>query len=210
MTRQEYIENVKVKLDEVSPFDEPLTFIAAEGDTSYSKVKPITAYIDEELDNATRYCLNVLPLSLLAEDITKEEKTDIVISNGVGSIDGYSNKRLCRVSAKGWDRDVTHFFTSADVTYLLQQNNYTRSGKAKPSVYYVPENKGIELYSFPDNYETTDCAVWTINLLTKAEDVKSAISDFISIKCAQLVLDILGSNNAALMEKEFERKVNAL
>lgn len=209
MTKKEYIEKVKVKLDEVSPFEEPLTFIAADGDSSYDKVKPITKYIEEELDNAARYCLSVLPLSLLTNDI-KSGVASLTITNGVGAALCRSNMRLCRVKAADWERDVTHFFTSEDAEYLVQQNKHTRSGVAKPSVFFIPERDEIELYSFPINSQTDSVTIWSIDTYTKAENVVSNISDFIVLKCAQLVLDILGNTNSALMEKEFERKVSAL
>lgn len=209
MTRQEYIEKVKVKLDEVSPFDEPLTFIAANGDSSYDKVKPITKYIDEELDNATDYCLRMLPLKVLADDISKTNET-MTITNGVGSIPFVSTKRLCRVKVADWERDVTHFFTTEDAEYLLQQNKHTRSGIAKPSVFFNAENKSLELFSLPVSSQTKNADIWSIDLTKKAENVLSGISDFIAIKCAQLVLDILGSQSSAIMDKEFERKVSVL
>ncbi len=208
MTRQEYIDKVKVKLDEVSPFDEPLTFIAASGDSSFDKVKPITKYIEEELPNAVRYCLNALPLSLLSLDI-KKGVVPLSIANGIGVVPFRGGHRLCRVQASEWERDVTAFYTSEDVEYLTQQNKHTRSGVAKPSVFFIPEREELELYSFPINSQTNSVTIWSIDTLTRTENVLSEISDFIVLKCAQLVLDILGSNSAQ-MEKEFERKVNAL
>jgi hypothetical protein len=209
MTRQEYINKVKVKLDEVSPFDEPLTFIAADGDSSYDKVKPIVNYIDELLDNATQFCLRVLPLSLLSADVEKKEE-ELTVSNKIGEIKGYADRRLCRVRVADWKRDVTHFFTSEDANYLIQQNEHTRSGIAKPSVFYVAEEDHLELYSFSYETTTNSALVWSIDTLKRTEDVESNISDFIALKCAQLVLDVLGSTNSAIMEKEFERKVNAV
>lgn len=209
MTRQEYIERVKVKLDEISPFDEPLTFIAADGDNSFDKVKPITIYIDKELDNATRYCLSILSLRLLSSDINEDEK-NISIENAVGHIGMPSNYRLCRVKAEGLEREVTHFLSTEDASYLLQQNKHTRSGCAKPSAFYNAETGILELYSLPADSEIKTVTVWYIDTEMKAEDVASSIEDFIVLKCAQLVLDILGNQSSALMEKEFERKVSVL
>ena len=210
MERNYYIEKVKVKLDEFSPFEEPSSFIAADGDTAYDKVKPVVAYINEELDNAVRFCLNSLPLSLLSADVEKENEV-ITIEDGVGVVGtSYANKRLVRVKASDWDRDVTHFFTSEDAEYLLQQNKHTRSGVAKPSVFYIPEEETLELYSFPKGSNTTGVNVWSIDTTIKAEEVLSEISDYIVLKCAQLVFNILGNaNGATMMENEFTRKLNA-
>ena len=49
MTRAQLIEAVKVKLEEISPFDEPETFLAANGDSSYENVKPILSYIEQKV-----------------------------------------------------------------------------------------------------------------------------------------------------------------
>lgn len=209
MTRQEYIEKVKVKLDEVSPFEEPLTFIAADGDSSYDKVKPISIYIEKELDNAVYFCLKTLPLKVLSKDIKKEER-ELVTNEGVGNVVSSNEERLCRVRVNGWERDVITFSTPEDARYSLQQNKHTRSGIARPSVFYNPEESMIELFSVPADFEADKATIWSIDLATKAEDVKSDISDFIVLKCAQLVLDILGSQNSSIMEKELVRKVTAL
>lgn len=211
MTRDEYIEKVKAKLDEFSPFEEPNSFIAAAGDIAYDKVKPIVSYIDHELENATKFCLSSLPLSLLAKDVEKHQET-IHINKGIGETKGtnYANKRLSRVKTNEWERDVTHFFSSDDAEYLLQQNKHTRSGIAKPSVFFIPEDNKLELYSFPESTKTTNAEIWSIDLLKRAEDVMSEVGDYIVIKCAQCVYDMLGNaNGAATMENEYKRKLNA-
>ena len=52
MTLQEYINKVKIKIDEVSPFNEPDEFIVSNQDGSYKDVKPIIPYIK---DNSRHY-----------------------------------------------------------------------------------------------------------------------------------------------------------
>lgn len=221
MTEREYIEKVKVKLDEFSPFDEPSSFIAANGEDTM-KVKPIVAYIENELQNAVHYCLSFLPQSILSKDITKSE-TSFSLNGRVGvvasteNIDWYA-KRLIRVQVPNyWKRDVTAFMKSEDSGYLLQQNEHTRGGDNKPVVVYVAEKNELELYSFPKKLEgegeDTDWTVniWYIDTLKTADEVASNIEDFIIIKCAQLVADILGNTNAATaLDKEYQRKVAAL
>ena len=72
MTRAQYIEAVLVKLEEINPFAEPDTFIAAEGDSAYANaVKPSKSYVDKSLDEAAHNCLRSLPLSLLHEDVQR-------------------------------------------------------------------------------------------------------------------------------------------
>ena len=154
MTRQEYIEAVKVKLEEISPFDEPDAFIAADNDADYADVKPIVSYIDSSLDEAAQNCLRSLPLSLLHADI--ERKTDgfSVDVNGVGFITGiHANYRYTRFRHDALKRDITAFITSEDPLYLVQQNEHVRGGLAKPvavlASFHDGSNAGqIEIYSF--------------------------------------------------------------
>jgi hypothetical protein len=222
MTIAEYIEKVKSKLDEFSPFEEPTSFIAADGDADYAKVKPLVAYIENELPNAVRYCLSILPQSLLTKDIEKTE-TLFSLKGRVGVIYSedltLSTQRFVRVQVPNyWRRDVTAFIKSEDVEYLLQQNEHTRGGVSKPVVVYVAERDILELYSFPNKLEGEgidtdewDAIIWSVDTHKTADMVKSSIEDFIVIKCAQLVADILGNTNASTaMDNEFQRKVTAL
>ena len=221
MTKAEYIERVKVKLDEFSPFEEPMSFIAA-GDDDYSKVKPIVAYIESELPNAVRYCLSVLPQSLLSKDIAKTETT-FSLNGRIGVVDPadveLSSQRLIRVQVPTyWKRDATAFIKSEDAEYLLQQNEHTRGGVSKPVVVYVPELDVLELYSFPNKLEGEgndktewNVNIWSIDVEKGVDEIKSAIEDFVVIKCAQLVASILGNANASTaLDNEFAKKVAAL
>lgn len=227
MKTQEYIDAVKAKLDEVSPFGEPGSFIAAGGDTDYDKVKPIIAYIEEELPHACEYCLNNLPVSLLAKDVTLDAYDVTIDREGVGHVEGIENYyRLTRVSVPVWQRDVTAFITSADPAYLLQQKFWTRGGIAKPVVAWVPEKSELELYSFPNSgcaphhHSHVEAEVYYINPKktageydpTKKGDkrsnyVHSPISDYIVLRCAACVLEILGQDPTVFLT-EYNNKLN--
>lgn len=222
MTIKEYIEKVKVKLDEFSPFEEPTSFIAAGGDVDYNNVKPVIAYIENELPNAVRYCLSILPQSLLSKDINKVSAT-FSLNDRVGVVTSdvldLSTQRFIRLRVPSyWKRDVTTFYKSEDVEYLIQQNEHTRGGVSKPVVVYVAETNELELYSFPyvlegESSGDTQWAVdiWCIDTSKSADQVMSSIEDFIVLKCAQLVADILGNANASTaLENEFKRKESAL
>lgn len=220
MTRQEYIDAVKAKLDEISPFDEPGEFIAADGDSDYDKVKPIINYIDSELDNAARFCLSTLPLSILADDIICD---DVTITGRVGGemTTGYINEvydymRLCRLHIDEWEKDVTTFITTSSPIYILQQNPYTRGGRCKPIAAYNPETASIECYTlrFSDIGYILPLygKLYYIELRdVKAEDVESDIEDFIVLMCAAYVLDILkDTNSSKLMRDKFAEKLQTI
>lgn len=233
MTRAELISRVQTKLDEKSPFDEPQSLIAAAGDSSYDKVKPITMYIDDLLDEAANDCLRMLPLSLVGKDVQKlsllgqnapavDAAKQVVVTDGVGvmplSANGITHYiRLLRVRANGWKKEVTSFITSSDPYYLVQQNHTTRGKLYKPVVAWVPENDRLELFSFPNvaNNATVAADVTYIHCNKQAgsdrsNPVQSPIDELIAIRCAELVCNIFGNQNAQVFQKEFTEKVNSI
>lgn len=215
MTRAQYISAVKAKLEEISPFGEPASFIAAD-DSEKDVIKPIQSYIESELERAARYCLLTLPLSLLALDVTKLSTTASVDDKGVGIVSNKSKYlRLVRVHDDGgvWKRDVTAFMASTNPLYLLQQNIFTRGGIAKPVVVYNPEEKQIELYSFPKELrgEEESVTLYYIDADVVAESVQSGISEYIILVCAMYVAEILqDANRATALQDEFQQKVAAI
>ena len=224
LTRAQYIERVKVKLEEISPFDEPENFIAESGSAA-SAVKPIKSYIDNSIDEAARNCLQALPLSLLHGDVKKVSSTGAapgviemhVDGLGVGRFGLADTIRPIRFRHSALKRDITAFITTEDSLYLLQQNLYTRGGTAKPvavwsSDLWFPmaedsdesesegEKIGMEIYSFPREYnETVDTTSVLLGIDTAkaVQTIQSPIEDFIVLECAAMVSDILGNANAA-------------
>lgn len=221
MTRAELISRVQTKLDEKSPFDEPQNLIAAAGDSSYDKVKPITMYIDDLLDEAANDCLRMLPLSLVGADVQKLSH-NVTVTDGIGVMPLSTNNitnyaRLLRVRADGWKKEVTSFITSSDPYYLVQQNHTTRGKLYKPVVAIVPEKNCLELFSFPNVNNGSKVAVDVTYIhcdrqagSDKSNPVKSPIDELIAIRCAELVCNIFGNQNAQLFQKEFVEKVNSV
>lgn len=236
MDRQEYIDAVKVKIEEISPFKEPDHFIDGTSDPDFDCVKPIVSYIEKNLDEAAQNCLRSLPLSLLHADI--ERKTDgfSVDVNGVGFITGiHANYRYVRFCHEALKRDITAFITSEDPLYLVQQNEHVRGGLAKPvavlASFHDGSNAGqIEIYSFkPKMAEafdpsevSTDFVLLYINTEKKpgvASDyspatpalVQSPIDDLIVLECARMVLNILKNyDGAKVCENEQAAKIQAI
>ncbi len=226
MTRNEYIEAVKVKLEEISPFDEPATFIAA-GDSEIDSIKPIVSYIDKTLDEATKNCLLALPLSLLHPDIEavpklkgggEDDLTIAVDSQGVGRCKPVQNFRFVRFHHDSLGRDITAFITSEDPLYLLQQNPYTRGGTTKPVAVWNAALDEMEIYSFPPSlYSTTQTDAVLLGIRTNKkpnsdatgnEIVHSPIDEYIVLECAAMVADIIGdTNTAAMMRSQQQQKL---
>lgn len=220
MSRTELIEGVKAKLEEISPFDEPQSFIAA-GDAGYDRVKPILLYIDQTLDESAKYCLMNLPLSLLSQDIIHDIMSASIDKKGVGHIGHSEDSRLIRVRAELWQRDCTSFITTSDALYLIQQNRFTRGGVSKPIVVYNPEQSELELFSFPAfaNETTQEIELWHIPFyaasdgelrLRSAESISSPIYDYIILVCAAQVLDIMGNKEqAAVLRQEYNTRLES-
>lgn len=229
-TREEYIEAVKVKLEEISPFKEPDHFIDGTSDPDFDCVKPIVSYIEKNLDEAAQNCLRSLPLSLLHADIDRKTNGFSVDVNGVGFITGiHANYRYVRFSHDALKRDITAFITSEDPLYLVQQNEHVRGGLAKPVAVLASFHDGsnasqIEIYSFkPKMAETFDpSAVSTEFILLyintektagsdTAHPVQSPIEDLIVLECAKMVFAILGNfDGVKFCENEQAEKIQAI
>lgn len=213
MTIQSLIEKVIIKMDEVSPFEEPLSLVALDNPDEHS-IHPVRRYIAAELPTAAVYCLSVLPLHLVASDVESVVYTDVAIINGVATVPFecgmYYPKR---VSAIGWNRPVTAFFNSSDQLYTLQLNAHTRGGEHKPAVAIVPECKTLELYSWK-HAKKTEVTVWWVNTGKAIESdsehdgIKSPIEDYIALRCAEQVFGIMqNANGVSAMQKVFNEKL---
>lgn len=233
MTRQQLIELTKVKLEEISPFDEPQSFIIANGDNDYDKVKPIISYIDNTLDKATVFCLTNLPATLLSPDIAAQTEDahidDIGVAHVKPRINGSINypklhyHRIVRVSNNLWKKDCTTFISTADPLYLLQQNPYTRAGIAKPLVVINPETGYLDLFSFPKSSQntTTSVTLWLIPLFyynntndcceRPAESILSPIQDYIALACAAMVADIMGNTQqVSILRQQYNTQLESI
>lgn len=222
MTRQEYIDAVKVKIEEISPFDEPDAFI--DGDPS-STVKPIVSYIDKSLDEAAKNCLLTLPLTLLHADVERSNPTMVINEKGVGEFAISPNRRFIRFRhSSALERDITAFITSEDPQYLVMQNPHCRPKQCKTMA--VVSNDAyngagqMEIYSYPESlYGTTQTDAYLLSIdLTKKPNsdatgakVLSPIDDLIVLECARIVENILGDVNAAqICQNDLNAKVQAI
>lgn len=226
MTRAELIERVKVKLEEISPLDEPNSFITADSMSEANRVKPIVSYIDQTLDQASWKCLSELPISILALDIDRiEDVCEVSPESGVGTYQlmPSSTPRFVRVKAETWKKDCTVIISSSNAISLLQDNKFTRGGECKPAVVYTPEYNCLSLYSFNDREYLEEryveklqasvipIDVWTIDCSKKAETVQSDIADFIALQCAIYVYEILGrADYAQILLQEYGNKLQLI
>ncbi|MBO7234104.1 MAG: hypothetical protein J6V13_03850 [Paludibacteraceae bacterium] len=211
MKREEYIQAVLVKLEEVSPYNDIADgLIAVAGDSTARKVKPIATYIDECLDEACCDVMQIIPLSRLGADtidIEDEVKSD---GKGVLHISIPCNfLRFVRLHQNFLNRDVYHLIHQDSPAYMLQQNPFARGGRVKPVAAMVANDyeRKIELYSVPNK---TSCSYrLTYIPRLKAEGVCSKIEEEIIIMTAIKVLNIFG-NDTKVMQDELTNKIQII
>lgn len=215
MDKPDFIHLVRVKLEEVSPFDDPASFLAA-GDDASPKVKPIDTYIIGEAGAALRDVLLSAPPHVLACATDSSLVLHATVRGGVAVADLPGDfLRLVEVRLPGWERSATAAIRQDDPAYALQQNRWTRGGTAKPVAALRGAGelgtKSLELYSLPDTEDGSemetdvfryipfrfcpdaDCADW----------MPSCAAQYAVPLCAARVLRVFGQEAAAqALEKE--------
>lgn len=217
MDLSSFISKVMSKLEEVSPFTEPDAYLAASGDTSYNKVKPLEAYIKNETGGALKDVILMAPFRKLSHVITSARLSVRVVS-GVGHSELPADfLRLAEVRLPGWKRSVIYPITSEDPEYVLQQNEFTRGGISKPVAVIRGNgssgNQRIELYSLPgEEDKDVDCDVF--NYIPywfnecDCDIIPDSISEFVVTLCAARVLRIFNEiNQAEMFEKEVSQRL---
>ncbi len=185
MDRKAIIKQVKVRLDELTPFDESAI-------TAVALIKPIETYIDNLLDESTIDILKIAPLHLLnSVSFTADANSGIIENNGVGYVICPKDYvRLAHFKMRGWQRAVNDPITEDDPQYQLQYNKHTRGGKAKPVVcerYDAEKGRVLELFSI-DN-KTVEYAYYIKR--KKAEELQSDLTSALVWYCAYKVFQVM-------------------
>ena len=232
-SRQWYIDAVKVKMEEISPFDEPEAFIAADGDADYANVKPIKEYIEKNLDEATHNCLQALPLTLLHADVARTQHPLSIDDDGVATFPIQPDRRFIRFRHADLERDITMFITSEDPQYLVMQNKHVRPKQCKTMAVVSSDvntgtgNGQMEIYTLQPRSaragillsidlgkkvgEATDFTPPLTPAEAQAQLVQSPIEELIVLECARIVFNILKDyDGAKACENEQQTKKQAL
>ncbi len=141
-TRQQIIEKVLARLDEITVFD------------SHQQV-PTVALVDKLLDDSTLNLLRSAPMHLLDPVKINPASSTInhVIVQGQGW--GYIGMppnfiRLYALKMIPWKRGVTEAISVDNPKYKLQSNPFTRGGLAKPVVVVKHLTEINDGWDFPD------------------------------------------------------------
>lgn len=182
MTRDSIIKAVKVRLEELTPFNEGLVVLSGSSD-----VKPVNSYIDSLLNESADEIKMLLPLHMLTPDTLSGTVT---IDDGVGYLelpDDYL--RLYAIKASAWDREVNRPISTENPDYALQRNKYTRGKNVKPVVAIVHKTgkKTLELYSVSSSELEKKYYIKR----AAAETLPDGLVPYLVLMCAIKVLGVL-------------------
>ncbi len=202
MNRKALINRVKVRLDELTPFDEGLLVALPAAD-----IKPVEAYIDDKLDESAKEVLLRVPLHKLSPERVVSP-TAITVGDGVGYVDCPADfLRLYSFKMEGWQREVEFPISEGNPNYKLQRNKHTRGGIAKPVVvisHRKTEAKQLEYYSLPDGVEHR-VEKFLYVPVTVAENLADNLIDLLVSVCARKVFEIFEMKSAEVAELEVQR-----
>lgn len=181
MDRNQLISKVKIKMDELSPFDD--------GDISPAPL------IDEVLDEAAKKIQLELPLHLLAA----EDFAPVAVPSGTVTLPT-DFLRLASFQMACWERPVVKAISKEDPLYALQKNVFVRGGVAKPvvAIYHNGTNKVLEYYSVPAG--TTHTVGHALYIKDQAaQELDDSLADALTWKCAAMVYEIMEMYEQAAM-----------
>lgn len=194
MTRQELINMVKTKVDELSPLDAEITPVTFFND------KPVDSFADSLLDECAQevmMCAPSLKIRGTQERVAAHGNTDgsgyVVLPEGF--------LRLLEFRMAEWERSVTEAAEAGSEVARVQGNRYLRGGVCKPvCVYGKCDGRDIlEYYSVRKRHDV-DRFVYVKECL--AENVPVELQDVLTWWCASRVLQIFGNVNGAQLAYE--------
>lgn len=194
MTRQELINMVKTKVDELSPLDADVTPVSVFND------KPVDSFADSLLDECAQEVLMRAP-SLRVKG-TQEQVTAYGNKDGSGYVilpEGFL--RLLEFRMAEWERCVTEAAEPGSELARMQGNRYLRGGVCKPVCVYGKRNgvTVLEYYSVKKRHEV-DRFVYVKEAF--AEDIPVELQDVLTWWCASRVLQVFGNVNGAQLAYE--------
>jgi hypothetical protein len=210
MDRDQIIQQVKMRMDELSPFNDGLIVYAASPAEELAHTKPIQYYIDATLDESNREMLLVAPLNHipLVDFDFGTLHADISVVNNIGRFtlpDDFL--RLGWLKFNVWERPVFDTISNNDPNYKLQLNEFTRGGYGKPIVSvtkYPPSRiKILEMFTISDTDKTTGVGAYVAEEPVGNDTVPDILVPALSWLTAGKVFQIMekaGPSQAALQQ----------
>ena len=199
MTRDDLIDKIKVKMDEITPFDDGVTFAGTD-------IKPIVSYIEDYLQSSCDDLLMICPLYLCGKtefdgDITDGETLNNRIIGELEVPDDFL--RVHTVKMSGWERPVHISIGVEDADYQFQLNPYTMGGSAKPVIVKTPEL--LYLYSYLDGDTCSEKTyVARVDMTDSTIDINDSLINPLCALVAANVYGVFGSEEQKIMLQEVE------
>lgn len=208
MTFEQLITLTRTKMEEFSPFNDD-ALIAIPQITGLED-KPVTSYIEQNMEEAANSVLMMLPLRLIIpEDITIGTKK--INKDGSGSVEiGDDYLRLHSFKMKSWEKEVNFAIDETHPLYILQDNPYTMGNSYKPVVVFKQNSytKELRYYSCPRKDKTHDIEYARQVTRFNKYNIQDSLAEFYATKCAELVYKIYGmADNATIMQVELEKMI---
>lgn len=194
MTREELINLVKTKVDEVSPPDAVVHFGGS------CQVKPVNTMIDELLDECSREVLMKAPL----ERVPVTDLQLVADGNADGSgimILPEDFIRLAEVKLQEWKRPVIVPVLPGSDIAKRQYNKYLRGGPCKPVCILTHRSGRLALEYFSVEFSHRIERFAYVRRVP-AEDLPIDMQLVVAWFCAAKVLSIVGKTNEAKVAYE--------
>lgn len=189
MTREEIIQAVQVRLDELSPFDD-------------IEEVPAINYIDKLLDASTDTVFRVLPyykLPLSDQSMSRLTKGDMPGEWYLDMPDSFIKFGECKF--KNWSRVVKKLADANSEN--LQGSIYTMGTPSKPVVVLRRAGSNQRLHFFSNKGGSSNSIKTLLIVVSKKpENCPDELVDAIAWQCASDVLISLGKNDAAKVAQE--------
>jgi hypothetical protein len=224
MTRDQIIEWVVAKIDEILPGSENL-----QGETA---IEAPIGFIEQELDSSARHVLLIAPDDMVMQAIKaggKHDKAGTITSRLIINSDLTAKYvlptdflRFVDIKLNSWARSVPEIIDYKDPKYINQVNRFRRGDWRKPKAVLAPfreyeqneiingetnVNYCLELFSAKTESDTVERFYYVPRL--KAEDVPYDLIDPVAWICASRALQILKRpDESALAMQRAEMQLN--
>lgn len=200
MERQELINRVKAKCDEILPVDAGVCELLILPNT-----KSIDIVAGEVLDEAARDVLLKAPAGHLRGTICLNPP--VGDDDGTGYVDLPDDFiRLLEFKMSDWQRPVTMVCEEGSSVALKQYNRYMRGGIAKPVCVLGHEKNSRALRYYSSGEHDVDRFVYVADC--PAEELPELLQDALTWLCTSRVLKIFGKESEA--KSAYEMGINLL